>query len=266
MDFASITKKVASEVLKQSERIKRIQKSLEHPSRVTVVAHRGGPGMGPHENTLKAFQKAIECGADMIETDVRRTSDGVLICHHDDHIQKSLLANITYAEANVLAKKQGYEIPQLKHLLALAQGRIQLDIELKEVGYELDVIDTILSSMKHSEFVIKSFNDSSVYAIKEIDPRIVAGLLVEKTPFANRALDTVAKASYEARLALTRADFLGPEVSLVNKTLVTRMHLLGKKVFVWTPNSDAEIEALVELGVDAIITDNPHRALEILGR
>jgi glycerophosphoryl diester phosphodiesterase len=262
MDFIKLTQKLAQ----QSKHIKRFQDALQAPERITVVAHRGGPEMGTHENTMAAFEKAIECGADMIETDLRRTRDGVIICHHDAHIGREKIADISYAEANKLAKQKGYEIPHLRSLLTLAHGRIQLDLELKEVGYELDVIDQVRDMLKPDAFVMKSFNDSTVYTIKEIDPRIVTGLLVENKPFNNKPMDTIAKLSYEARMTLTKADFLGPEVSLTNKALVTRMHLLGKKIFVWTPNSDIEIQHLIGLGVDAIITDCPDKALLLLNR
>jgi glycerophosphoryl diester phosphodiesterase len=262
MDFL----KIAEKLTKQSKHIQKIQTLLQAPKRITVVAHRGGPAMGAHENTMAAFEKAIECGADMIETDLRRTRDGVIVCHHDAHIGKEKIADLSYAEANKLAKSKGYDIPHLRSLLALAHGRIQLDLELKEVGYELDVIDQVRDMLKPDAFVMKSFNDSSVYTIKEIDPRIITGLLVDKSPYGNKPLDTVAKLSYEARIALTKADFLGPEVALVNKTLVTRMRLLGKKIFVWTPNSDIEIQHLIDLGVDAIITDCPDKALSLLNR
>jgi glycerophosphoryl diester phosphodiesterase len=262
MDFVKLAQKIAT----QSKHIKKFQESLQGPERITVVAHRGGPSMGAHENTMAAFEKAIECGADMIETDLRRTRDGVIVCHHDAHIGQEKIADLSYAEANKLAKQKGYEIPHLRSLLALAHGRIQLDLELKEVGYELDVIDQVRDMLKPDAFVMKSFNDSSVYTIKEIDPRIITGLLVDESPYSNKPLDTIAKLSYEARLALTKADFLGPEVALVNKTLLTRMRLLRKKVFVWTPNSEAEIQHLIDLGVDAIITDCPDKALALLNR
>lgn len=239
---------------------------FQKPEHILVVAHRGGPGLGTHENTMRAFEKAIECGAHMIETDIRRTQDGVLVCHHDKDIDGDKLCDLSYAEANKKAKKLGYEIPLLRHLLTLCQGKIKLDLELKEVGYEIDVVDQVREIMKYEDFVMKSFHDTTVYALKEIDPRIVTGLLVEKSPFTSKTLDAVSQLSYEARISFTKADFLGPEVSLVSKTLMARMRLLGKKVYVWTPNSDAEIENLIELGVDAIVTDNPHRALDLLGR
>ncbi len=262
MDFIQIVRKIARE----NRHVQTVRNAMKKPDRITVVAHRGGPGMGSHENTMKAFEKAIECGADMIETDIRRTQDGVIVCHHDRGINGKNLSDLTFTEANRLARAKGYDIPLLRNLLSLAQGKIQLDIELKEVGYELDVVDQLRDVLKHEDFVMKSFNDSSVFAIKEIDPRITTGLLVEKSPFGSTPLDAAAQLSYEARLALTKADFLGPESSLVNRALVARMRFLGKKIFVWTPNSDAEIESMIALGVDAIITDKPNRAIELLGR
>jgi glycerophosphoryl diester phosphodiesterase len=200
----------------------------------------------------------------MIETDIRRTRDGVIVCHHDPHINNVRLADMNFFEANRMAEAKGYAIPLLKDLLALSAKRIKLDLEVKDVGYELEIIDLVRGSLDYTDFVMKSFNDSTVFAIKEIDPRITAGLLVEKSPFNKRAIDAVSRLSYEARMTLIGADFLGAEASLVNLTLTTRMRLIRKKIFVWTVNGEQEISRIIELGVDAIITDEPDVAIRLL--
>jgi glycerophosphoryl diester phosphodiesterase len=263
MDFSSLSQRISSQ-----RHIEAFRKTFQKTpaEKILVVAHRGGPAMGTHENTMAAFEKAIDCGADMIETDVRRTRDGVLVCHHDPDVNGTPLTELSYFEANRMAEANGYTIPYLKDLVSLAATRIKLDIELKNVGYELEIVDTIRGLLEYSEFVMKSFHDSTVYAIKEVDPRITTGLLVEKHPFSHRGLDTMAQLSYEARLALTKADFLGAETTLVNAALVARMRLLKKKIFVWTANGDSEMQRLIDLGVDALITDEPDRALKLLGR
>lgn len=260
MDFSKIKDAVSSQ-----RHIKSIRDSLKKssPENILIIAHRGGPRLGAHENTIDAFEKAIECGADMIETDIRRTRDGVLVCHHDNHINSIRIADMNFFEANRMASEKGYAIPLLKDLIAMSTKRIKLDIEIKDVGYELEIIDLIRGTFDYSDFVMKSFNDSTVYAIKEIDPRITVGLLVEKHPFNRRTVDAISRLSYEARMAITGADFLSPEASLVNVALTTRMRLLRKKIFVWTVNGEEEIGRIIDFGVDAIITDEPDVALRL---
>jgi len=72
-----------------------------------MVAHRGFHAQA-HENTVNAFQAAIDCGADMIETDVRRTADGELVLHHDEGRWRTEIADLTLAEAAQLSAALGY--------------------------------------------------------------------------------------------------------------------------------------------------------------
>ena len=106
-----------------------------------VIAHRGASALAPHENTLEAFQIAIDLKADMVEFDVRKTSDNILIVFHDETIDGRKIGDMTYNRINDIASKEGYRVPTLDEVLELCSGKICLDIELKESGYERRVID-----------------------------------------------------------------------------------------------------------------------------
>ena len=123
-----------------------------------VVAHRGASFEAP-ENTLAAFARAIEVGADMIEFDVRRAPDGELVISHDP------------------VRGLAPELPTLEDTLRLTQGRIQLDVELKEPGCERDAIDLLLRYFPLSDFCITSFLATALRETRAINPGIRTGLI-----------------------------------------------------------------------------------------
>ena len=103
-----------------------------------IMAHRGASAY-ERENTLRAFERAIELGADVVEFDVRKTADHVLIVHHDEKIRGRIIRELPYADVGRLAGRGGFHVPMLEEVLILARGRIGLNAELKEQGYEADV-------------------------------------------------------------------------------------------------------------------------------
>ena len=146
--------------------------------RTMVIAHRGASALAYHENTLEAFQIAIDLHVDMVEFDVRRTRDNVLIVYHDPAIDGHRIYEMTYNRINDIASRSGYRVPALEEVLDLCKGKIKLDIELKESGYERRVIDMVKQRYGYGEFSIKSFKDRVSYNVKAIDPKIRTGLLL----------------------------------------------------------------------------------------
>ncbi len=190
-----------------------------------IVAHRGASQEAP-ENTLAAFAKAIEIGADMIEFDVRRASDGRLVVSHDP------------------VRKRAPELPTLEETLRLTQGRIQLDVELKEPGCERDAIDLLLRYFPLSDFCITSFLAPTLRATRAIHPGIRTGLI-----FAIWGEGVVSSA----------ADFLVSHYRVAKKA-----EKIGKPLFVWTVDDAARTRRLFERPlVEAIITNNPRQALAL---
>lgn len=220
-----------------------------------VIAHRGASALASHENTLEAFQIAIDIKADMVEFDVRRTSDNVLVAYHDTAIDGKKIGDLTYNRINDIAKKSGYRVPTLEEVLELCKGKIHLDIELKESGYEKTVVEMIKRNFGYSEFSIKSFKDRVSYNVKNIDPRIKTGLLVGKY-----------KAGFGVRLneyfpirrmKRCKADFVSPHYLLCTCEFVSRMKRKRIPVYVWTVNDERIMKKLLRLHVDGIITDRP---------
>jgi glycerophosphoryl diester phosphodiesterase len=205
-----------------------------------VAAHRGASAIAP-ENTLEAFERAIEIGADMIEFDVRSTTDRVLVAAHDP------LPPSRYADLKPSP-------PRLEEVVDLCAGRIQLDVELKEPDVEDEVLAVISAGMPLSAFVVTSFLDDVVAAVKRRRPDVRAGLLLgRETP-----LD-VAEALRRQQAA--SADFLAPHVSLLERGLAADALT---ELVVWTVNDAALLRRyLDDTRVSAVITDDPARALAI---
>ena len=199
-----------------------------------IVAHRGASAEAP-ENTLAAFAKAIEVGADMIEFDVRRAVDGALLISHDPIRPWLDLPDV-------------FDLPSLEDTLRLTQGRIQLDVELKEPGCERDAIELLLRYCSLDDFCITSFLASTLHATRAINPDIRTGLV-----FAGW------NEGVRAACLSPDADFL-----VAHYRLLDEARQIGKPLFVWTVDDPALTRALFERPlVEAIVTNNPRQALAL---
>ena len=229
--------------------------------KTAVIAHRGASGLVGHENTLEAFEAAIRLGADYVEFDVRKTADGWLVVFHDSKIEDVSIAEITYSGLCEMTARHGYTVPLLKDVLKLCQGKIKLDIELKEAGYERNVIDMVKSRFGYGDFVMKSFSDAAITHIKKYDKNIKTGLLVGRKHVPVKTF--ISDIFPMKRLKLCHADFVSPHHLLCSKAYVDYMHKHGLKVFVWTVNSPKAIKRCLWLNADAVITDRPDMAMKI---
>jgi glycerophosphoryl diester phosphodiesterase len=232
---------------------------------IQITAHRGFSKEVP-ENTLLAIEKAMEEQADNIEVDVRSTKDGVLVLHHDASLKrttglKKMLKDVTYDEIKELdagswLKKDfaHLSIPTLREVFELTKGEAFLNIDLK-YSKNQDYIVNHLVELIHEynmewQCIVTSTNQGYLREIKEIDPNIKTGYITQQFSAA------VVKNDY--------IDVLSLKSNLVTKSVVEKIYQNGKQVFVWTVNSQEEIERVSRLGVDNIITDNPVFAREVI--
>jgi glycerophosphoryl diester phosphodiesterase len=239
--------------------------------KISIVAHRGRTATVKFENTIEAFQKAIEIGIPQIEFDLRMSQDGYLIIYHDRLIDNVSVEDLPYCQLQLLARSKGFEIPLFEDLLKLCNSsqhkltaRIGLDIEIKGEGYEDRVVAMTVGYFKYSDFAIKSFNDASVRKIKDLDPQIKVGLLLGKVTGRFPLMSIFAQFFPEYRIAKTGADFVGPHFRLLKFGFLWRMKLLKKEVYVWTVNEESRLTKLMKnKHIAGIITDRPELALEI---
>lgn len=199
-----------------------------------ICAHRGASRAHP-ENSLAAFARAIEMGADMIETDVRRTARGTLVLHHDP-----------------LGPHRPRGLVRLAELVALADGRVALDIELKEEGYEAEVLAAL--EPRPAGLVVTSFIPAAVAAVRTLDPSVATGLIFR--PGDRRDLATRAEAC-GARMVVAHSSSLRPELG-------AELAAAGRPLMVWTVNDRRRLTAVMATpGVTHVVTDVPDVALAL---
>lgn len=229
-----------------------------------VIAHRGASNMA-RENTLEAFEAAISVGADAVEFDVRRTGDGILIIHHDKSISGSAgaISDSTFRRIQSLADAQSYAVPTLEETLRMCSGRIALDIELKEEGYEEEVLSLVGRYYDLAHVVFKSFKGGAICKIKDLDSEVITGLVFGLpswvSPFAG--LRKIFPVSAARRC---RADFISPHWKLLKSLYFRRMRSAGLPLFVWTVDDVHLAQQLIEYGVAAIITNVPEKILPLI--
>jgi glycerophosphoryl diester phosphodiesterase len=226
-----------------------------------VIAHRGASADAP-ENTLAAFQLALEYGADGIELDVMLSLDGQLVVIHDDTVNRTTdgsgrVRDMTLEELQAFNAGNGQKIPSLSEVFDLFGGKFLINIELKNYSSLFDSLPVQVAELvKEYELeetvIISSFNPFNLPRFRRRLPEVKLGLLTQPDQ-AQRWL-----------WRLIRYDALHPYFNDVDKVLVSALHARNRQVNVWTVDEPDEIRRLAALGVDSIITNIPKSAREIL--
>lgn len=230
-----------------------------------VMAHRGASTETP-ENTMAAFQKAIDDMADYIELDVQLTSDGEVIVMHDSNAYRTTgvdenIANMTYKEVRRLdagswysVEYKGEKVPGLREVLELAQGKIKLNIELKPADNSEELARKTVALIEkynmENDCVITSFSSSALSAAKSCDENIRVGYILS--------------AAYGEYYDMKNIDFFSVNAAFLSKRTIDAIHNSGKQVYAWTVNNKDSIKNLTNKGVDGVITDNPVLARETI--
>lgn len=230
-----------------------------------VMAHRGASKEAP-ENTMAAFQKAIDDMADYIELDVQLTNNGEVIVMHDSNAYRTTgvdanIVNMTYKEVKTLDAGSwfsdeyvGENVPSLKEVLELTQGKIKLNIELKPAdnGTALakNTVRLIEKYNMVNDCVITSFSESALKAVKTYNQEIKVGYILS--------------AAYGDFYDMKNVDFFSVNAAFLSKRTIDAIHNSGKQVYAWTVNNKEAIKNLTNKGVDGIITDNPVLARETI--
>lgn len=246
---------------------------LDEPVGVVAFAHRGGayhPEIEGLENTLAAFRHAWELGYRYLETDVHATRDGVLLAFHDtvlDRVtdQKGEISRLTYGDVQ-RALIGGREcVPTLAQLFdEFPDARFNIDI--KSAGAVRPLVDFIEARDAHDRVLVGSFSPRNLNTFRRLSRgrvatsahplEVVAYLLVP----SGRLADRLTRGRPQALQIPHRR---GPLV-LAGRRLVARAHSAGKQVHVWTIDDPAEMHALVEQGVDGLMTDRTDILRDVL--
>jgi glycerophosphoryl diester phosphodiesterase len=230
---------------------------------VTVLAHRGGTGPW-HENSLEAFSAALQLGADGVELDVRLSADGEPVVHHDAESPGSGPIHLLRHD-----ELPGW-VPSLEQALATCAGAI-VNVEIKNIPTDpgsdpSNLISGVVASVLAEgagdrpwpgHIIVSSFWPDALVAVGQAYPAAVLALLVHPAFDVRSALDTASGLECAA---------LHPHHSQVDTGLVAEAHGRGLAVATWTVNSPEDIDAVIEAGVDVVITDSVAHTLAHLGR
>jgi glycerophosphoryl diester phosphodiesterase len=239
---------------------------LDHDGPI-AMAHRGGalhPDNIGYENSLHAFQNAVDLGYRYLETDLHATSDGVVIAFHDSKLDRvtdrtGVVAELPWSEVSK-ARINGHEpIPRLDELLEhFPDVRFNLDIKaengLKPAAGVLRAANAI------DRVCVSSFSQSRVRRIrKDLGPRLCTGygefeiVLIRFLPFALKS----------GGACLQIPERYGP-LRVLTPGLIKRAHARGKQVHVWTVDDPATMRRMLDAGVDGLITDRTDLLRDVL--
>lgn len=238
--------------------------TLQIEDSVEVMAHRGASKVAP-ENSLAAFRKAIEEGADWVEIDVQETVDGEVVVIHDSDLMKLARNKIKIWDATLADLREidigssfapefsAERVPTLTEVLTLCRGKIGVMIELKYYGHDRQLEQRVVNIVERHDMakqvMVMSLKPEGVRKLKAIRPSWKCGVLMSVS------IGNIQK---------FEADFLAVNAKFASRSFMKRAHKAGKQVFVWTVDDTASMSMLMNRGVDGILTNRPELARDIL--
>lgn len=251
-----------------------------------VIAHRGGRGLWP-ENTLYAFEKAAELGVDVLEMDIHSTSDGGLVAMHDDTVDRTTdgsgpIHDFTLAELKDLDagyywtnddgetypfRDQGITVPTLEEIFSSFPDH-RLNIEIKQVQPSIvePFCQMIRDYGREETVLVGSFDAKTVKDFRDACPEVatsttepeVRNFFILNTLFLGEL--------YQAPAEAFQVPEYSDDLHIVTGRFVSGAKSHNMDVHVWTVNEEEDMQRLLDLGVDGIITDYPDRLLDVVGR
>jgi len=241
-----------------------------------VVAHRGASLAYP-ENTLEAFEGAIVAGADIVELDVRLTSDSVPVVLHDMDVSiatdgSGFVHQLTFDQVRRLDASKGRarpaRVPTLREALELLSGRAGVNVEIKNLPGEPsfdspreETAEQVVKLLDEVGFdgpiLVSSFNWLSIERVRDMNPEIPTGFLSVAAIDPRAGLVYVISRGHAYVLPQVAA------VAIAGEEFVVEAHAAGVRVGTWTVDEPEDIERLFGMGVDAVATNRPEVAVPI---
>jgi len=233
---------------------------------IMVVAHRGASGHAP-ENTLSAMKKAIEMNAEMSELDVQETADGEIILLHDGSLKRTSGVDKNIWETNYADLKdldvgawfseeyKNEPIPTMKEVIDLVKGKMRINIELKANKHEKMLAERTLKIIEANNFIdqviFTSFKFAEADRIRELNPKAKVGYIFGRLP-------------KDVDVFTADIDLLSVNIKSVDAEFMKKAKANYKEVHVWTVNEPKDMKRMIELDVDAIITNYPDVLRKVL--
>ena len=216
------------------------------------LSHRGESDDAP-ENTLAAFQLAMDRDSDGIELDIRRTSDGFVVIVHDEDLQRVANVPLKISESTLAELQKAHPVPLLKEMLPLLKSGKHLQIELK--GSDMALVPGLKavleeSSVDRSQLALSSFEAETIAYAAEFFPEFPRLLLTDLTKLFGHFPTACEVAEYLKKYHCTGVSFKA-DLS-ASAEFVRKLHDLGFRVVCWGVSSDSLGLAMDAIGVDAL--------------
>jgi glycerophosphoryl diester phosphodiesterase len=228
------------------------------------MAHRGGASDVP-ENTMPAFEYAVGLGYRYVETDVQVTADGVVVAFHDNDLQRTcnrpgLISNLPWSEVRTAMVDGEAPIPLLEDMLGTWPD-LRVNIDCKSDQAVAGLISVLKRTNAIDRVCVGAFSDLRIRRLRTaLGPRLCTAL----APAGVAALRFAAMRRSPAPTA--QVPVKQGRLTVIDQRFVTRAHSLGVAVHAWTIDDAEEIERLLDIGVDGIITDRPTVLRDVLQR
>ncbi len=219
---------------------------------VLKIGHRGAAGHAP-ENTLAAIRKGIALGVDFAEIDIRRTADGRLVVLHDATVNrttngKGRIDRLRLQDVEKLDAGDGEHIPTFEEVLKMATGKTGLMVELKIRGAAQQTVESVRKAGFKNPVIYASFLHDELTHIRKADPD--ASLMV--------LFGSLSRASV-SRAIKYGSSYVGLPHNKATGPRVNSFHRAGLRIFVYTANDPDDIQRVLSLGVDGVISNFPDR-------
>lgn len=218
--------------------------------RPIIIAHRGDSSRAV-ENSLEAIRLAMSVPSDMIEIDIRRSRDNHLYLMHDKKTGRTADKDIDIEvsgsdEISMLRLKNGEAVPSLQDALAVIDGRVGLNIEIKSDGAGGLAAAVVKGAGYTGQVLFSSFKESEITEVRRIMPNAPTALIFEKFSLSN--IDAYRAKGY---------GIISIKKKIATEALVRTCHDRRIKVYVWTVDDIEEARVLMRWGVDGIYTNRP---------
>ncbi|GAB5502844.1 glycerophosphodiester phosphodiesterase [Pyruvatibacter sp.] len=239
---------------------------LEHDG-ILAFAHRGGAVDFP-ENTMAAFQAAVDMGYRYIETDAYATRDGVLLSFHDDRLdrvtnQKGAIEELDYAEVKTALIEGREPIPLMEDLLG-SFPETRFNIDPKHDACVVPLIEAIRRTNAVERVGIGSFSDRRLQQMRDaLGPKLCTSMGPWATSWMRFRAWGLPIGSYKA-FGCTQIPVVQFGVTLGNKSFIDTCHANGLQVHIWTIDDPVDMNRLLDMGVDGLMTDKPALLKQVL--
>lgn len=218
--------------------------------RFLIIGHRGAKAYET-ENSLASFRKAVDMTAEMIEFDVRGSKDGKVVVMHDASINrvaklKGIVSKMNFRELLTAPLKNSEPIPSLEQVFRELRHKCLMNVEIKSKHIEKEVVRLISKYRMRRKVIVSSSDVEILRHVKKVDKRVRIALICMRFNEKNVEL----------------AQHLGchsihPHNRKLTPSIVAYAHIKGMRVYPWTVNGIHELQHLVKIAADGVITDKP---------